>query len=1104
MLSAYKTSAESAEGLPLQESVLKADLEPADTVLRTAQDNSGAVSTDQPEALREQNFGNHAGKRTELLQLRVQIEAPTDQATARRTVSDGEPADAAGFVPTIDDLRPKISPGRGLPFVSYVPDDLVALCSSGGGIRSAIFNLGVLQGLEKIGLLPLIDYHSTVSGGGYVGGWWTTWRANNQESCRLMPAVDNHLVESADIRRLRERARFLSPTGFALSGEFWAGVAEWGIGLVGTLVMACSVITFVLFLWALSRVLLQVAWLGHHSHISVLAAIGMTLIAVSIVARASINRRVRTAGIAVLLLAAVTCVLDGLWATALFVRSESFIATLSSVAFGGIGAWVVRWAAGWMASREETKSRDSVVVWLSRFIPQILSAAVIAVIAFLLMLAEVTLSWRSALISQWVAPSWAGPLLAFLVMVGCAVAGHLLVGVPSTLHRFYRRRIEESFLHRVQDESAPITQSWPSRVSRPVHIVNCCASDTCYTTTDQMDRRGVNVGLSSIGAYPFGRGVADGLEKPTLSAAITASAAAVDPSMGFYSAKLGRLVAFLLFAFNFRLGIWWRPSRKAAWQEDPWRKWKQYLLNRCSLRSWREMLSQISLPTQAPDANQADDATDKLDVRLTDGGHFDNLGAYEMIRRRVRYVVICDGGADPGCHFAELSNLQRLVRRDFGVEIEIDLDTLRSSANGASQRHLAVGKIRYPGPEGGSQRFSDSGVLIYVKPALTGDEPEDVTQYQAASRDFPHETTTDQFFDDNQWEAYRKLGEHSVTSDLAFAGKYFEKWKKTGPSNAARFFDAAVRELGSEDHKVRTTGSHNALNVDALSATKPEFLDELLGELAVLGEAGLERAKGSLRSIINALDAQEQAFYRCDLDRHGDHLENWGLENRTDRLVASTEIRRWWPVIASLYSIPFRNRYLGERYGLNALLPFIDRGKVTITVAQLPSAGSNEAQPQSIDRVLRVRDGLTPIGEQFLMHATWPMYDKSLDLGSLAFSFVKEHETVLIGIDDLQVAPGYWSVGVNVVLIDALLDWLGFEFDAAIGRSKPSIVDDGCEGVRGRVRSIIVQPPSATSSVVQRPDQRHNWIGRGFIQTRSGTLIRDQKQLAKAGLFFSG
>src|SRR5690348_6222574 len=75
-------------------------------------------------------------------------------------------------------------------------EPLSALCLSGGGIRSATFALGVIQGLAERGVLSTFDYLSTVSGGGYVGGWLTAWkqRANGIDKvipqlCRDAPAI---------------------------------------------------------------------------------------------------------------------------------------------------------------------------------------------------------------------------------------------------------------------------------------------------------------------------------------------------------------------------------------------------------------------------------------------------------------------------------------------------------------------------------------------------------------------------------------------------------------------------------------------------------------------------------------------------------------------------------------------------------------------------------------------------------------------------------------------------------------------------------------------------------------------------------------------------
>src|SRR4051794_18023870 len=72
--------------------------------------------------------------------------------------------------------------------------DLVGLALSGGGIRSATFNLGVLQALASLKLLTRFDYLSTVSGGGYIGGWLAAWvRRESALSCphRQAQAIEN-------------------------------------------------------------------------------------------------------------------------------------------------------------------------------------------------------------------------------------------------------------------------------------------------------------------------------------------------------------------------------------------------------------------------------------------------------------------------------------------------------------------------------------------------------------------------------------------------------------------------------------------------------------------------------------------------------------------------------------------------------------------------------------------------------------------------------------------------------------------------------------------------------------------------------------------------
>jgi len=66
-------------------------------------------------------------------------------------------------------VRPGPAPDGAAPDVA--PDSVVGVGVSGGGIRSATFALGFFQALARAKLLRHVDYLSTVSGGGYFGGF---------------------------------------------------------------------------------------------------------------------------------------------------------------------------------------------------------------------------------------------------------------------------------------------------------------------------------------------------------------------------------------------------------------------------------------------------------------------------------------------------------------------------------------------------------------------------------------------------------------------------------------------------------------------------------------------------------------------------------------------------------------------------------------------------------------------------------------------------------------------------------------------------------------------------------------------------------------------
>jgi hypothetical protein len=154
-------------------------------------------------------------------------------------------------------------------------------------------------------------------------------------------------------------------------------------------------------------------------------------------------------------------------------------------------------------------------------------------------------------------------------------------------------------------------------------------------------------------------------------------------------------------------------------------------------------------------------------VYLTDGGHIENLGVYELLRRRCRVIIAVDAEADPEMAFGSFNTLVRYTRIDLGLEIDLPwqqiADKSRATGKAIDEKgdtekskgpHCAVGEISYP--------CGRKGVLIYIKSSLTGDENDYVFHYKKRYSDFPHETTLDQMFSEEQFEAYRALGYHAA------------------------------------------------------------------------------------------------------------------------------------------------------------------------------------------------------------------------------------------------------------------------------------------------------------------------------------------------------
>lgn len=254
--------------------------------------------------------------------------------------------------------------------------------------------------------------------------------------------------------------------------------------------------------------------------------------------------------------------------------------------------------------------------------------------------------------------------------------------------------------------------------------------------------------------------------KPTpgginMATAAALSGAAFSPNWGYHT---NPATAFLMTTFNARLGWWLRNPRRskiAGWGDPETAKYDER--ERPSPRFAAFQLIQ-ELFGAVNDTREF--------VYLTDGGHFDNMGLYELVRRRCRYIVVCDAEEDADYHFGGIATAIRLCRVDFGVDIELDLAPLRPQMDAqlgyaVSKQHFVLGKIRYP-----EQASKKDGVVLYIKSSLTGEkpvygritglpaEPGDIVNHKLCHGAFPHDTTVNQWFDEQTFESYRHLGLH--------------------------------------------------------------------------------------------------------------------------------------------------------------------------------------------------------------------------------------------------------------------------------------------------------------------------------------------------------
>lgn len=616
----------------------------------------------------------------------------------------------------------------------------MGLALSGGGIRSATFCLGVVQVLAARKLLPQFDYLSTVSGGGYLGAFMSNQfppQTDQQKS-----AFNGSSMDSAQVRHLRNNSKYLLPTT-GLSRLVLAGLLFSGILTTTLLTIAIPVVAG-LITHFLARIglfdgqrfgsLFGISWIRLDPVartavvFAALAAALLLVRAITPIWRVGRNLIDNTAAClcaGAVLLGVISAtpfvlgLLDGNW---LGEHWQIGGLSLAGAAAAGSGALALK-AVGYVWRFRQ---------WLTKLV--IFSGAVLFAIVYLITVQRLGYAPLEGLLTT--------PEKAVLILLGIWAIWACAVNINLTgLHRYYRDGLASCYLQKTPPRTDIANPPPLEELSAdlPYHLINTTVNLPASRNSELRGRGGDFFLMSKAfcGSPLVGYQRTEDVHKLNrdldLATAMAISGAAASTNMGWQTMHQYRT---LMAIFNVRLGYWlrWR-SHTASW-----------ISSSAFVQLIREMQGWMK--------------EDASTLNVSDGGHIENLAVYELIRRKLKYIVCVDGGMDGTMTCSDLNRLQRLVAIDFGYRIEFDTADLQL-ADGFSTNYGALIRIDYT-PDEPDPAKKQLGWMLYLKLALLGTESNYVLDYRRENPQFPHQTTLDQFFDEAQFEAYRKLGQSAA------------------------------------------------------------------------------------------------------------------------------------------------------------------------------------------------------------------------------------------------------------------------------------------------------------------------------------------------------
>lgn len=688
-------------------------------------------------------------------------------------------------------------------------DNLTGIAISGGGIRSASFALGVLQGLHSGSQLEKFDYLSTVSGGGYIGSSWSWFNylrrkgeitspngeyffpfgtkhegARSEESC----------IQNQILSYIRQHGSYFVP-GLGLGYLSLFAVVFRNLLLPMLVYLSVLIVLFIGFdklEYLLETPLAAFYQFFQQLHLplvnslsslitglSVVGLIGMSLLYGPITFfyshTSTTGYKIRTYFQFSMGILVTIAVLSGLISLLPYVILE----LEHAIASGGAGLVGV-FGGIWRFVRDRQGKANKAISQYGGIISSLL-------IIFALLALAYYIAAHPPELGQLGLPEVISNLTLFTALLLAVIV--LVGGVVNlnqySLGRMYRDRLIETFMPNpetikegrwhlaTQAGITPMHEVCTKEDQGPYHLVNCNVILIDSSKKKFRSRGGDNFILSSLycGGDALGWTKTNGFNNGdlTLATAMATSGAAVNPHAGSDSGGITRnpFISFLLFFLGFRLGLYVvNPVKKLfGWASRP-----NYL---------RPGIYQGLL-------GLGFNRTSSF-LELTDGGDFDNTAGYELIRRRLDLIVMSEAGQDQDFSFGDIANFVEKVRVDFGVHIRFfDEFSLQYVVPGSifdksaftdrydmAERGFAIAQIRYPAA--GDDR-EKCGLLFFVKATMITEVPADIYGYKDGHPEFPNQSTADQFFDEKQLEAYRELG-YQITSRLLDNNVFVEALK---------------------------------------------------------------------------------------------------------------------------------------------------------------------------------------------------------------------------------------------------------------------------------------------------------------------------------------